>query len=360
MSGSSRPRRSRRAGRSVLAVAAMVISVAGFAGLGAFTAMAQSYPGPPAGSTPAPQRAAVERDKLVVAVVTGASGSVATDVLAPFEVFSRSAGFAVSTVAASRQPVVLSGGVHLVPDHTFDDLGWRPDVVVVPAVAQPRGDREAPLRTWVAQQATRGARIMGVCAGAEVLAASGLLDGRRATTHWSLISSLSRSFPGTDWESGRRYVEDGRVITTAGVTSGVAGALRMMELLVGSEEADRVGRSLGFPGWSPEGEATIPTHGWELADLPFALNTAVPWFRPTIGLAVGDGIGEIDLAAAADLHSGGSFAARTVLVGGRSTVTTRHGLLLVVPPAGATRTRLDVVIVPGAGRRADLDPQLLE
>ena len=222
--------------------------------------------------------------------------------LAPFEVFSRSAGFAVSTVAASRQPVVLSGGVHLVPDHTFDDLGWRPDVVVVPAVAQPRGDREAPLRTWVAQQATRGARIMGVCAGAEVLAASGLLDGRRATTHWSLISSLSRSFPGTDWESGRRYVEDGRVITTAGVTSGVAGALRMMELLVGSEEADRVGRSLGFPGWSPEGEATIPTHGWELADtVRLERRGAVVSAHDRPGRR--RRIREIDLAAAADLYS---------------------------------------------------------
>ena len=270
-----------------------------------------------------------------MAVVAGASGSVATDVLAPFEVFARSGSFSASVVAATREPVVLSGGVHLVPDATFTDPGLRPDVVVVPAVTDPTGRREAPLRAWVAAQAARGAVILGVCAGSELLAASGVLEGRRATSHWSLIERLGRTYGGTDWRPGVRYVEDDDIITTAGVTSGVAGALRVVERLAGPAEAARVGDAVAYPGWTGIGPDTLPQSRWTWADLPFALNTAFPWFRPTTGLAVSDGVSETDLAAAADLYNGASFVTRTVLIGARSTVVTRHGLVLLTAATGA-------------------------
>ena len=234
------------------------------------------------------------------------------------------------------------------PDRTFDEPDLRPDVVVVPAVVEPAGVREAPLRTWVAAQAARGARILGVCAGSQVLATAGILDGRRATSHWSLIGSLRRSHPETTWEAGRRYVEDDRVITTAGVTSGTAGALRTVEILTGSDEARRVADRLQLPRLVADGDTAIPVNRWAPSDLPYALNAAFPWFRPTIGLAVTDGVAETELAAAAEIYQGASFAARTVLLGSASTVTTRHGLVLLVQPAGAGGPRVDrLIALPG-------------
>ncbi len=349
----------------VLATAAVaLVALSGVAAAGVSVSMAQSYPPPPGpADLPAPHPSGrTDPHRLRVMVAVGASGSVASDVLVPYEVFARSGRFAVSLVAASREPVVLSGGVHVVPDHTFAETGGpsgrRADVIVVPAVAQPTGEAEAPLRAWVAAQASRGARVLGVCAGSQVLAASGVLDHRRATSHWSLIDSLRRAHPDTEWVPGRRHVEDGPVITTAGVTSGAAGALQTVERLAGTAEAERVRAALGYPAWRPAADTRIPVSRWAPADLPYGLNAAFPWLRPTIGLAVSDGIGESDLAAAAELYQGASFAARTVVIGPRSTVTSRHGVTLLVKPAGPGAPRVDRLIAPGAGGPADVDPAL--
>jgi transcriptional regulator GlxA family with amidase domain len=73
-----------------------------------------------------------------------------------------------------------------------------------------------------------------VCNGSRLLAATGLLDGHRATSHWSSIRRLERSRPQVDWVRGHRYVQDGTLTTAAGVTSGVFGALRLVEQLAGA------------------------------------------------------------------------------------------------------------------------------
>ena len=177
----------RPAGSFLLGVAVALTALAGIAALGVATTMAQSFPASPRTEVRPSAARPMPPGKFTVAVVIGASGTVASDALLPYEVFARSGRFAVYTVAGSRVPTVLSGGVHVLPDRTFAEPLTRPDVVVVPAVAAPTGEREAPLRAWVTTQAERGSRILGVCAGAEVLAASGLLDSRRATSHWSRI-----------------------------------------------------------------------------------------------------------------------------------------------------------------------------
>ncbi|HZA84301.1 MAG TPA: DJ-1/PfpI family protein [Actinomycetes bacterium] len=158
--------------------------------------------------------------RLAVAVVLGASGSVITDALGPYEVFARSPTFFVYTVSASRPAAVLSGGLAVVPDYSLEDvdagLAPEPDVIVVPAVAAPNGKKEAPLRDWITRRTDQGAHFLGVCNGSRLLAATGLLDGRRATSHWSSIRSLERSRPRVEWVRGQRYVQDRTLTTTAG------------------------------------------------------------------------------------------------------------------------------------------------
>jgi len=150
----------------------------------------------------------------------------------------------VYTVSPGRAASVLSGGLALVPDHSLEDVDAglvpEPDVVVVPAVAGPAGKELAPVRDWITRRADRGAHILGVCAGSALLAAAGLLDGRRATSHWSNIASLRRKHPQVEWVRGQRYVVDGSITTTGGVTSGIFGALRLVGQLAGTER-DRDG-----------------------------------------------------------------------------------------------------------------------
>jgi hypothetical protein len=197
-----------------------------------------------------------------------------------------------------------------------------------------------------------------VCAGARVLASAGLLDGRRATSHWSRLSGLERSRPQVIWVRGQRYVQDGTVTTTAGVTSGVFGALRLVEQLAGAAEAERVGRELAYPGWSRGGATDIPALRWAPRDLAYLLTAVAPWFRPTVGVGLVEGVGELDVAAPFEVYAS-SLAARTVPIAAGNTVTTRHGLRLLAIPAGTTAPRINRLVVPGVRGIEEVDSQLV-
>src|SRR5919202_1499625 len=338
--------------------------LAGVGAAGAAVSMRKAYPRVPQ-ADPAqgwPPARPVPEGRLAVAVVLGASGSVITDAFGPYEVFARSSRFFPYTVSASRATAMLSGGLAVVPDYSLDDvdqgLAPEPDVVVVPAVAAPNGKREAPLRDWITRRADRGAHDRAVGNGSRLLAAAGLLDGRRATAHWSAIRGLARRRPHVDWVRGQRYVQDGTLTTTAGVTSGVFGALRLVEQLAGAGEAERIGQELAYPGWSLGGPTEIRTQRWAPRDLAFLLAAAFPWLRPTVGVGLVEGVGELEVAAPFEVYAS-SFAARTVPVAAEATVTSRHGLRLVATPIDGIAPDLDRLIVPGAHTTDEVDSRLL-
>ena len=238
------------------ALAAAVVAsvlVAGIAAVGRDNGL-ESRPALPEGTRSGGFGAADGTGRIRVAFVLGSSGIEAADVLAPYEVFATSSRFTVTTVAGDRSPVRLAGAPAVVPAVTFGDIDAgrapAPDLLVVPAVVDPGGAGEAATRSWIARQSARGIRILGVCAGSMLLAEAGVLDGHRATSHWSRISSLRESRPAVDWAAGRRFVQDGRITTTAGVTSGIPAALQLVHDLAGESEAARVGAEIGYPGWS--------------------------------------------------------------------------------------------------------------
>jgi len=357
------PANVRRPARGLGGIALSGVSVAGVGAAGVLVSMRAAFPRPPRSAAESwPSAKPVPNGRLAVAVVLGASGSVITDALGPNEVFARSPRFFVYTVSAGRPIAMLSGGLASVPDYSLEDVDTgsapAPDLVVIPAVAAPNGNKEAPLREWIIRQADRGAQILSVCAGSELLATTGLLDGRRATSHWSKLSGLQRSRRQVDWVRGQRYIQDGNITTTAGVTSGVFGALRLVEQLAGAAEAQRVGRELAYPGWSLRGPTEIRARRWAPRDLAYLLAVVFPWFRPTVGVGLVEGVGELEVAAPFEVYAS-SFAAGTVPVAAEPSVITRHGLRLVATPANAGAPRLDRLVVPGADSAQEVDPRLL-
>lgn len=226
----------------------------------------------------------------------------------------------------------------------------------MPALTQPTGSTEAPLRTWVAHQHDDGAKVLGVCSGSLVLASTGMLDGLHATSHWSRISALQASRPAVHWIRGRRYVEDGSVTTTAAVTSGVPAALHLVAELAGPAEAQRVAGLHPELGWSPTETTGIPDDHFAVPDWPVGLNFLEPWLRPTIGVALRDGVGELDATAGFEVY-GQSAAARTLAIAATDTIRTRHGLVLLTTPL-THATDLSRVVVPGADKPDAIDPQL--
>ena len=298
--------------------------------------------------------------RLVVAFVVGASGTTASDVLAPYDIFASSPAVTTYVVAGTAAPAALEGGPALVPTYTYAhvdaDPALKPDLVVVPAVNEPTGATEEPLRRWVTRQHDGGAKVLGVCAGSLVLAATGMLDGLDATSHWSRISKLEATRPAVHWIRGRRYVQDGSVTTTAAVTSGIPAALHLLGQLAGPGEAQRVANLHPELGWTPTRTTRIPKDHFAAHDWPIGLNYVMPWFRPTVGVVLRDGVGELDATAAFEVYSQSAAAATVAVAPGRA-VRTRHGLVLLATPY-AKAPGLSRVVVPDADTSAAVDPAL--
>ncbi len=159
------------------------------------------------------------------------------DFAGPAEVFivaDEGRAFRVVTVADRAGPVRTMGGVSISPDFTCADAP-RADVAVVPG-----GDTRnagAGGIDWIRRSAAEAEIVLSVCMGAFLLAEAGLLDGIEATTHRWGIERLRKAAPSCRVTAGKRFVDCGRIITTAGVTAGIDGALRVVERLLGPEAA---------------------------------------------------------------------------------------------------------------------------
>jgi transcriptional regulator GlxA family with amidase domain len=160
------------------------------------------------------------------------------DTAGPWEVFQDtgagsggSSPFALYTIAESRRPVEGTAGLTIVPDYAYDETP-QPQVIVVPA-----HHTSDPTRGWLRRAAAEADVVMSVCTGAFILAEEGLLDGRRATTHHAFVSEFESSFPRVEVVRGARFVEDDRVATAAGLTSGIDLALRVVERYLGRSVA---------------------------------------------------------------------------------------------------------------------------
>src|SRR5947207_2631690 len=190
--------------------------------------------------TPAPTATPQREQSIRVPVLRGrASGAIQAVSPRNRGIAGRAGSQLMRACPVAEQDLTMA----VVPDYSLGDVDAgtapEPDVVVIPAVVSPAGRRERPLREWLTRRAGRGAHLLGVCAGSRLLAAAGLLDGHRATSHWSRLRGLQRSRPQVDWVAGQRYVQDGNITTTAGVTSGVFGALRLVQQLAGLAAAQR-------------------------------------------------------------------------------------------------------------------------
>ncbi|EME62617.1 DJ-1/PfpI family protein [Amycolatopsis decaplanina] len=308
------------------------------------------------GISPRPVPRAHDPAKPTAVVVVGNEGAVVSDALAPFEVLAASGAFNVYTVAPEARPVTLTGGLDLIPDLSFADLdrllsSAAPDVVVVPALPDLGEPTTRPVTDWLNRQASRGSLLMSVCNGSGVLASAGLLDGRKATAHWIRIGGFEDEFPAVDWIRGTRYVDDGNILTTAGILSGIDGALRITERFAGIGTAREAAEAIGWTHYSPGSSPPMAQNTFEAADTVVGFNTAFRWDKPMLGVLLTTGIRELELAAVFDTY-GQSLAVETTAVGLDGTpIQSRYGLTFA--PRGTPMTNdLDRLIVPGAGAAA--------
>ena len=177
------------------------------------------------------------------------------DLGGPFEVFSTAGRLArtaddepllrVLTVAATRRPVRARGGLRIMPDHTLDeDPPYA--VLVVPGGVTTAVEADADVVAGLARRRRTATLTFSICTGAFLLAATGALDGRPATTHWEDQEELARRHREVRVRTDVRWVDDGDIVTSAGISAGIDAALHIVGRLFGEELARRTARQMEY------------------------------------------------------------------------------------------------------------------
>jgi transcriptional regulator GlxA family with amidase domain len=270
-----------------------------------------------------------KRARPLVAVIGINDATEMTDYLMPAGILRRADVADVMLLATQPGPVTLYPALKVAPDATVADFDARhpngADYVIVPAMS--RNDDPKAL-AWIRGQAARGAIVIGVCAGALVVGEAGLLDGKRATTHWYYLEGLRETHPAIRYVADRRLVVDGPVATTTGITASMPMSLTLIEAIAGRARAEAVARDLGLTGW----DARHRSDAFAFTR-PFALtaigNTLAFWTRDRLGLALTPGIDEVSLALVADAWSRTFRSRAAVFAADDLARETRNGVRIV-------------------------------
>jgi transcriptional regulator GlxA family with amidase domain len=181
------------------------------------------------------------------------------DFAGPAEVFESAAtlgadrevpAFAVYTTATSREPIVSQGFIDIIPDHAVADAPTS-DIVVIPGGSSDVMLRDETLMAWLKRSVENAQLTMTVCTGAMAAASLGVLDGLTVTTHHGSLARLQGMAPKAKVEANRRFVDNGRIVTTAGVSAGIDGALHVVANLLGRKVADDTAWYMEY-SWTPD------------------------------------------------------------------------------------------------------------
>lgn len=204
---------------------------------------------------PAPAPPAEARKNVAVFIFNGVQ---IVDYAAPYEVFGQ-ARTNVFTVAEKPDAITTAMGTKVIPSYTFADCP-HVDVLVTPggggshagdgAVGDQMNNPKAI--AWIQQKAAESSLVLSVCNGAFLLAKAGLLDGLEATTFYGLIDDLRTAAPKTKIVRNRRFVDNGKIITSAGLTSGIDASLHVVERLFGRDRALSTALHMEY-NWDPDG-----------------------------------------------------------------------------------------------------------
>lgn len=278
-----------------------------------------------------------QRERPLVAVLADNAGTETTDFMVPYGVLRASGVADVVAVSTGPGTVQLHPALNVRADQTIDQFdrahATGADIVIVPAMHNPDNPE---VLAWVRQQYNAGATIVGICDGVWILAKAGLLEQKVATGHWYSLDRLARQYPDTTWVRDHRYVADGQVVTTTGVSASVPVSLALVEAIAGTAEAVALAERLDVNDFGTAHE----TARFQLSTADkarAAANWLSFWRRERIDLPVADDVNEITLALAADAWSRTFRSTARANHADATTIRSRHGLVIETDNSRATR-----------------------
>jgi len=244
-----------------------------------------------------------KRQRPLIAIIGINDATETTDYLMPYGILKRADVADVVTLATAPGPMTLFPALKVEPQATIAEFDARhpdgADYVIVPAMSR---DDDPEALQWIRNQSGKGAIVIGVCVGAKVVGDAGLLDGKRATTHWYSVKELRGKHPSMRYVEDRRLVVDDGVATTTGITASMPMSLTLIEAIAGRDKARAIGREIGLPEWDARHESDEFKF-----TRPFALtaigNTAAFWSHEQLGIELKPGMDEVSLALVTDAWS---------------------------------------------------------
>src|SRR5215471_4069350 len=203
---------------------------------------------PQCGMTLIPLNGAGGPPKVAVLIY---NGTEIIDFAGPWKAFG-TAGFLVHMVASGTEPHIMVFGQKIVPDYTFLNSP-KSDVLLVPGGGYGEAINTPGLLDWLSKKADEVSHVMSVCTGAMILAKAGLLDGLDATVTYGMEDALAQYAPKAKVVSPRRFVDAGKIITTAGLTSGIDGALPLISKMTSAGNAESVALDIEY-NWTPNSQ----------------------------------------------------------------------------------------------------------
>ncbi|GAB6497357.1 AraC family transcriptional regulator [Bacillus sp. UMTAT18] len=174
------------------------------------------------------------------------------DFAGPFEVFSitkvhEEKPFTVYTVSQNGEMITARNGLKVKPDYSIEDLP-PVDILIIPGG---KGARENEVKNdivinWVRQQMKEVKLMTSVCTGALLLAKAGLLEGLKATTHWASIQTFKKDFPNVEVMENVKFVDEGHIITSAGISAGINMSFHIVKNLIGVEIAEETAKNMEY------------------------------------------------------------------------------------------------------------------
>jgi len=283
------------------------------------------------------------RARPVVAVVGDNRGTELTDFVIPYSVLRRADVAEVLTVSTQPGPLQMMPGLRIAPDMAIAQFDERypdgADYVIVPAVVH---YADPLLPKWVAAQAAQGATVVSICDGVLVLAASGIMQGRRGTGHWATDGLRKDSYPGTRWLDNARYVADGKVVSSAGISAALPVSVALVEAIAGTGRATALAADMAAGDWSPAHDSAPfrPRFGVNLAAHATRFTNPVLHRKDRLAVPVADGVDELALALTVDAWSRTGRSKAYAVSDSDAPVRTLHGLTVLPEAAGAAPDRL--------------------
>jgi len=244
-----------------------------------------------------------KRARPLIAIIGANEGTETTDYLMPFGLLKRADVADVIALGTKPGPVLLYPVFKVEPQATVADFDTQhPDGADFVIVPQMKNQEDPAVLQWIKAQHEKGAIVIGVCAGALIVANTGLLDGHRATTHWYYLDKLLEQHPSIQYVENRRLVVDRGIGTTTGISASMSMSLVLIEAIAGRDKAAALAQELGVERWGIRHRSAVFKF-----TRPFALtamsNKLAFWKHEEVGLALEPGADEVTLALVADAWS---------------------------------------------------------